>query len=197
MKKKPIKKKKSETLLSVLQKIQKDTDSMRSALALLVAGNQFVKAVDEIPKAWKTLSIGGKTRGELSKGIQIPEYTNSVLDKVEFPSSTEEISFEIKTLSELGFTTSPTFREFINFIKDSKEYDICKTHDALYLRNEYTDQPKGEWIRLAMENIPDFGGGPSVFGLGRGDDGVWLDGNWYSDGDKLLLGGLWVVRLRK
>ena len=45
-------------------------------------------------------------------------------------------------------------------------------------------------------HIPDSDGNPSVFKLEHDDNGVWLNRNWYNDGNKLDLDNQWVVRIR-
>ncbi|MBI5152889.1 MAG: hypothetical protein HZA36_00275 [Parcubacteria group bacterium] len=53
----------------------------------------------------------------------------------------------------------------------------------------YTDQPNGEWLRIAMEPITDSSGDLCIFKVGQYDDDPWLfwdygypEGFWYGDG---------------
>ena len=189
------KKIKTPTVLSVLQSIDKKLDVIIKLNSPVIIDGI---SADITPKpAWKTIKIGGKTKEELLKDIQVSSYAKSMVDTITLPTEVQEASFSIKTPRELGFTESPTFRQFIDFLKAHKEYDICKPEDALFLRKEYTEQPKYEWIRCAMETIPDSDGDPSVFRLVHDDSGVWLDRDWYNDGRRLDLDNRWVVRIRK
>lgn len=146
---------------------------------------------------FKTIKIGGKTLKQLQEEVSKDFYLGDYAKLMEFTPSTEtkEISFCKKTLTEYGFTGT-TFSEMLDFFRNHPTYELCQPEDAYYLRMAYTDQPKGEWVRLAMDTIPGSDGDPNVFYLGH-DDGMWLSSSWYVPGAEIDRGILWFARLRK
>lgn len=130
---------------------------------------------------------------DIKKEITISEYAESM----QFTPSLEvkEVEFVKKSLKDFGFT-GKTFGELLEFFRNHPLYELCQPEDAYYLRLAYTDQPKGEWVRLAMDTIPVLGGDPGVFSLGHGDGGLWLRSYWYRPTGEMDPDGLWFVRLR-
>lgn len=55
--------------------------------------------------------------------------------------------------------------------------DLCPPELAVQLRLQYMDQPPGEFLDLAMEPIPAYGGQPVSFALGNGSAGLILVGS--------------------
>ena len=169
---------------------------------LAVAKNGATKVVSAITGIWKTISVGGKSKDDLlakiEKDFRISDYAKSMMNHKSFTTSKEakEVSFVVKTVRDFGFSESPTLKTFIDSFRNHKDYMLCEAQDGPTLRIDYADQPKGEWIRCAMETIPDSDGRPGVFGLEHDDDGVWLRRGWY-DGGGLGLDLQWVVRIRK
>jgi hypothetical protein len=147
---------------------------------------------------FKTIKISGKDLGQLqkevSKDFQLGDYAKSM--KFTPSKETKEVSFCKKSLKEYGFTGT-TFSEMLDFFRNHPFYEICQPEDAYYLRMAYTDQPKGEWVRLAMDTIPDSDGYPDVFHLVHDDDGLWLLSDWCNPGYEVGHDDLWFARLRK
>jgi len=52
---------------------------------------------------------------------------------------------------------------------------LCPVEVGPYYRLQYADQPTNEYLYIGMKQIADSGGDLSVFGLDRGDGGLWLD----------------------
>lgn len=154
-------------------------------------------------KFWKTLTIGGKNAGqliaEIEKSYKLSDYAKSMLKHQSFTTLPAEESIDIAVITprDLGFTSSPTFSTWIETLKGHSVYDTCPPEVGPYARLAYPDQKKGEWIRTAMDTIPDSDGGPLVFCVAHGDDGQWLYGGWYNPGNELDLDLPWFVRVRK
>lgn len=154
-------------------------------------------------KFWKTLTIGGKTADQLIEEIQksykISDYAKSMLKHENFTTLPEQTDIDtaIVTPRDLNFTSSPTFKQWIDALKSHPVYDFCPAEVGPYARLAYPDQKKGEWIRVAMETIPGSDGDPFVFSVVHDDGGGWLCGNYYYADDELGLDDLWLVSIRK
>ena len=63
---------------------------------------------------------------------------------------------------------------------------------------QYQDQPKGEWLLIAMEPISDSGGDLRVFYVVHDDDALWLSANYGLPDDRWLADDRWLfIRPRK
>lgn len=158
---------------------------------------------DRIKHLWKSISVGGKSAEKLmkelvAKGFKLGDYAKSMTNHKQFTASSKakKVDFAKKSLKEYGFT-GKTFSELLEFFRHHPLYELCQPEDAYYLRMAYTDQPKGEWVRLAMDTIPGSDGRPDVFRLVHAGDGLWLRSCWYDPVSKVDHGNLWFVRLRK
>lgn len=133
---------------------------------------------------WKTLSIGGATKDELLKRLEMKRISVSVwardtIRKPTFTTSAEscEVSFVKLKVRDLGFTEMPTARELFDEERLARfGLELCELEDGLYLRLAEMDQPRGTWYWVAMSPITASGGSPHVFVVGRNSDGKqWLD----------------------
>lgn len=75
--------------------------------------------------------------------------------------------------------------------------ELCPPEVGPLYRIAYKDQPQGEYLHIAMEQITGSGGRPSVFSLVRGGRDVWLDGRWARPDAGWFPGPSFVFRLRK
>ena len=114
---------------------------------------------------------------------------NDILGKPAFTVATEETELDLVVVSvaELGFKNGAT-REQIYSRAEERGLDHCPAEVGPQLRLQYADQPKGEWLVVGMEPITDSGGDLELFGVERGDSGLWLSscfddpgGVWSSD----------------
>ena len=81
------------------------------------------------------------------------------------------------TVRDLGFERGATTEEIY---KRAKELglELCPAEVGPNYRLKYQDQPLNEWIYIGMKQIAGRVGGPDVFRLGRGEDGLWLSVGW-------------------
>lgn len=127
---------------------------------------------------WKTIEIGTK-EPKFHKDIRISDWAKDLLKKTTYPKKKEKIDLVIMTLKDLKFTRYTTTTQLLDEANLAKYgVELCPASVAPYLRNEYTDQPMDNWLRIAMTPITDSVGYPSVFNLARGDDGLWLNDRW-------------------
>ncbi len=134
-------------------------------------------------KTWKTIKLGTglKTPEDFRKGVntvgmKIDDSANDILGKPAFTvaESGTEVELIVASIAELGFKDGAT-RKNIYSRAEELGLDLCPPEVGPQLRLQYTYQPKGEWLVIAMEPITNSGGSLQLFYLGRGDDARWLD----------------------
>ncbi len=143
----------------------------------------------------RTLAIGGKTPethiADLeTANIYISDYAKDMLqNKTEYISTiTPETHHLVAlTVADLGFSNGATTTEIFTKAQELG-LSLCPHDVGPALCHSYTDQPLGEWGRIAMKPITDRDGRPDVFRLGRDVGGLWLgsgraepDDIWSSD----------------
>lgn len=152
---------------------------------------------------WKTISIGGMPEEALLKalekdGHEVSSWARDMMSKPGFTVAKERESINLARakVSELGFTEMPTTRELWKRIREIGE--LCPAEVGPQLRRQYEDQPKGEVLWVAMEQIADSDGYLSVFLVGRYDGGGrWLYGSYAHPDYRWYLEGGIVFSLRK
>lgn len=136
-------------------------------------------AIIERP-AFMTVKLGthpdnGTLRQALvDAGNRISDRGGDILKKVKVASDPTKIDIVVVTVAELGFPNGTT-RAQIYEKALSLGLKLCPAEVGPQMRLQYTDQPNGEWILVAMEPISDSGGYLGVFGVVRYDDGRWLN----------------------
>lgn len=90
-----------------------------------------------------------------------------------------QLELVITTQAELGFEKGTTFDEMVKHARQLG-LELCPAEVGPYLRLVYKDQPKGEWLRIAMEPITDSVGYLGVFCVEHDDDGLYLNTNWFN-----------------
>lgn len=166
------------------------------------------------------LAIGGRPKKQLREdlrhgNIQVSPY---VEDQIKHPDFTTLPTSEvIKTVRlrvrDLGFKNGATTADIIGTENDVDEYGkpapftkgrmtqlglaLCLPEVGIYQRLKDANQPLGNWYYIAMKPIPDRGGYPDVFILGRYEDGTWLDRPWARPGHGWDPEAQFVFGLRK
>ena len=155
-------------------------------------------------KVWKTIKLGTiKNADALRKALKkadfkIGDWGNDILGKPAFTvtSVEEEIQLVNLSVADLGFKDGANYG---NICAKAKELglELCPNEVGPQLRLQYKDQPKGEYLRIAMEPITDSDGRLLIFFVAHDVDGLWLFGN-YGDSDSFWLAYYrFVFRLRK
>jgi hypothetical protein len=148
-------------------------------------------------QTWKTIKmgIGPKTAKEFKKVIKyakmrISDWANDILGKSAFKvSDTEQdVDLVMMTVAELGFKNGAKYDQICAKAQELG-LDLCPNEVGPQLRLQYTDQPKDEWVIIAMEPIADSRGGLRVFSVVHVFDGLWLNADdggpgsvWNADG---------------
>lgn len=110
-------------------------------------------------------------------GMQVSSYADDLLGKM--PPVSGSVDLVRLSSRDIGFEDGATYETICNKAK-KLGYELCPAEVGPALRLAYTDQPNGEWLRVAMEAITDSDGSRNVFGVVRDGDGPWL---FWSDGN--------------
>lgn len=153
---------------------------------------------------WKTIKLGTlKNADEFRKafkkdGFKIGDWGNDILKKPAFTvsSAEEEIQLANVSVADLGFKEGATYG---NICAKAKELglELCPNEVGPQLRLQYKDQPKGEYLRIAMEPIADSDGDLRIFNVECGVDALWLYGYYGFSGRFWNADDRFVFRLRK
>ena len=162
------------------------------------AGNLAKKAEDagllritpkiEIPVGIRTerLKTGTMTKEDFkarfkAMSVDVTSYAQDLTDRITLSTEEKEVNLIFPTGRDLGLTASVPYREFLA-AGQAKGYKICDPEVGLYLRVYDDKQPLNDVYWMAMEPITDRNDYPLVFGLGRRQDGLWLDAYWADPG---------------
>lgn len=147
---------------------------------------------------WKTVSLGESKASLLKKleKYEVGYYAKQLLEKMEV-SDKQEVDLVVLTPADLGFQLAPTTTDL--FAKAKAEgYDLCPADVGPVLRVNYDDQPKEEYLRIAMEPIAVSDGYPLVFRVERSDGGERrLGDGWAYADSRWDLDDRFVFRFRK
>lgn len=155
-------------------------------------------------KRVQTLEIGGKSLQQLEQeldqaGINVSSYARDMMHHRDFTTleTPQTIDLLWVPVQDFGLPRGGTTKEIFTRADALPFLERCPAEVGPHLRLVDKDQPLNTWYYIAMNTIPGRRGGPSVFGLGHGEDGFWLDGRWAGPGDGWGPGGLLVFSLRK
>lgn len=146
---------------------------------------------------FKTITIGGTTVDKLLSKIEnVGSWAKDISSKVVIQKKKEKVDLVIRSVADLGFPISATRKEIYDAALKQGLF-LCPAEVGLQLAANYKDQPKGEWLLIAMEPITGSGGRLVVFHVERDDDSEqWLDGN-YGHPDRVWLADRRWVFMRK
>ncbi len=128
---------------------------------------------------WKTVDTGlyksvESLRAALEEsGTQISNWADDLLGKLELNKPRQTLDLVLKSPEDLGYPDGARFEQICQAGLD-RGYELCPAELGPYLREQYTEQPNGEWLVMAMEPIKDSDGNLEVFSVRRGYDGFWL-----------------------
>lgn len=130
----------------------------------------------------KTIELTPKTPEQYTKelvdaGNQMSTYTGQMLNKIEPLQTPEPINLVSFSLKQLGFPSSATLQEIYDKAQ-SLGLELCPPQVGPELRLNYTDQPSGEYLVIAMNPITGAGGNPRLFRVYQNDSVSWLDNGY-------------------
>lgn len=127
----------------------------------------FMQTLDTDPTIQTPTQAEAKLK---EKGIHITDWGKDILQKTEF--SKEQKTYELVrfTVAQLGFPSGATIDE-IYARANELGLDLCHAEVGPHLRLAYLG---GEWMAIAMKQLPGRHGGPDVFHLDAGGAGLGL-----------------------
>jgi hypothetical protein len=169
-----------------------------------LSGETVVKAIETTFKVWKTILLGTyKDADALKKTMKetnckVGDWANDIMGKPAFFVTSFEKKIQLVNVSvaELGFKNSATYKD-ICARAEELGLGLCPNEVGPQLRLQYKDQPKGEWLRIAMEPIADSDGHLNIFKVEHLDDVLWLNGNIGHPDLTWLAGNRFAFCLRK
>lgn len=136
---------------------------------------------------WKTIELGTGLQNASSfrealkdGGFRIDDWGNDILCNPAFRGTKETSSVELVLVSvaELGFFFN-TRRKDIYERAISLGLELCPNEVGPQLRLQYKDQPRGEWLLVAMEPVVlDSLGSLGLFRVGHDEDNLFLNGSY-------------------
>jgi hypothetical protein len=129
-------------------------------------------------QTWKTIVLGRrKTAEDYRKSIKahrrVDNYANHLLGKTSIAEIEVEVDLVRASVKDLGFKKKIRLNAIIARAL-SYGLEKCVAEVGPALADQYSDQPKGEYLAIAMDAITGLGGYPSIFGVRRVDCGPWL-----------------------
>lgn len=134
-------------------------------------------------EVWKTVKLGlHKSADEYrqalkAKGNCVSDLANDILGEPAFAVAAEEREYDLVVVSnaELGYPDGTMVKQTL-VLDRAKELglELCLAEVGPALREQYQNQPVGEWLQVAMEPIADSGGRLHVFHIVRLDRDLWL-----------------------
>lgn len=153
---------------------------------------------------WKTITIGThlKTADDFhvaikKTGMFISSWGSDILLRCTLSSEKTEVALVVVSNADLGFKDGANLEDtYARALELGLE--LCPEEVGPQLRLQYTDQPNGEWLPVAMEPIIDSDDDSVLFIVERSDDGdQYLNGDNGSP-DSVWLGDTrFVFRRRK
>jgi hypothetical protein len=140
---------------------------------------------------WRTIDLGGfksvsnLTENVVAEGTKISKYSMFLLGSPEFSISTNKVKVDLVRLSvaSLGFTNGAGLVEISTKAKNLG-LALCPAEAGPALCLFY-DQPKGDFVMIAMNTILGCDGHPEFFFLSNDDSGKWLNTNRLRTNDVL------------
>ena len=169
--------------------IQSLIDSPRNAglqfTEFLRNGGQVKFELKAFP-TWKTIKLGTgpQTADDFRKviraaGMKIRDWANDILGKPAFTASEtgQEVDSVVVTPKELGFRGDAPYKDICGKAIELG-FELCPAEFGPQLRLQHPDQPKDEWLTVAMKPITSSGGPLFVFVVGHNGAGLWLSVNF-------------------
>jgi hypothetical protein len=150
---------------------------------------------------WKIVKLGtfksiSQIREALKiSGFKIGNWGCDILNKITLSQEETEVELVTTMVAELGFRNGACYGDIMSRIQELG-LDLCPAEVGPQLRLQYPDQPKGEWIIIAMNPITDSNDDFRLFSLGHGYEGRWLNGHYGTPGH-FWFAGLRMVFLRR
>lgn len=178
---------------------------LRTALQNIIEGhlqNMITNDGSQFP-TWKTIKLGTHSTVEelkdaiINAGHGLISWSAPILDEIAYKLATEEYELDLVKVTGrmLGFRNRAFRKEIFNSAV-VRGLIVCPAEVGPQLRLQYSEQPKGEIIHVAMEPIRSYYDIPRVFSVGRNHNGSWLSTK-FDDPDDTCIDDFWVFVRRK
>ena len=169
-----------------------------------LSGKTVVHVVEQVLEVWKTIQIGtdSKTVEDFCQDIsgvggKVSDWAKDIMGKSDFAKSISQSFMEldvcVATTEEILGKKGKrgTLSEiYAGIVRMGGE--LLPAEVGPQLRFQYTDQPNGEWLLMAMEPIKDSDGDLNVFYMKRDDDDLWLHTDYVNPDCVWRSGSRWV-----
>jgi len=147
--------------------------------------NKFLRKENpwEKPETFKIIEIGTyKDVESLRKaleesGVQIGNWASDILNKTKLSKSKQSLDLVVRSVKELGFPNRAKLEDIYKAAKN-QGLDLCPDEVGPQLRLQYSNQPNGEWLVIAMEPIKDSDGDLRLFFVWCRSGDRWLGANY-------------------
>jgi hypothetical protein len=141
-----------------------------------------LKLVEAHPRefaVWKTVKLGlHKSPKDYRAAIKsakmkIGDWGDDILGRIFCSQEEIDLDLVVMSVGDLGFKGSARYAD-ICMKAVELGLELCPAEVGPALRLQYGDQPRDEWLRIAMEAIADRDGDRSIFYVERDSDDLWL-----------------------
>ena len=129
-------------------------------------------------------------------GANVSKWAEDILKKTPLSQTSTDIDLFEVSGTELGFDKATRLDLICKRIVE-RGFDLCPAEAGPALRLIYQDQPRNEWLIMAMEALTDSDEGPRVFRVGCDEGGLWLHARYVSPGRLFRPEERFVVARRK
>jgi len=161
--------------------------------------NKFLRKENpwEKPETFKIIEIGTyKDVKSLRKaleesGVQIGNWASDILNKTKLSKSKQSLDLVVRSVKELGFPNGAKLEDIYKAAKN-QGLDLCPDEVGPQLRLQYSNQPNGEWLVIAMEPIKNSMGDLDLFFVRCHRGARWLDAQFSEPDDFWYAGNRFV-----
>jgi hypothetical protein len=164
-----------------------------------------LKLVEAHPRefaVWKTVKLGlHKSPKDYRAAIKsakmkIGDWGDDILGRISCSQVEVDIDLVVLSVGDLGFKGSARYADICSKGVELG-LELCPAEVGPALRLQYGDQPRDEWLRIAMEAITDRDGDRSIFLVEHDSDVLWLGANRGHPDDVWDAGPRFVFARRK
>jgi hypothetical protein len=152
----------------------------------------------------QSLEIGGQTNEQLEQaleraGFKISDCARHMMKSKDFTTQKKKEQNDLVRLTVDALFNDGKVHTTDEIYAKAEDFglELCPAEVGPHLRLTYTDKPLGEWFYIAMKQIADPDGNPSIFSVARSEGGSWLNYYWARPDDRWSPKDRFVFRLRK